>query len=69
MNAALKRDTDTPPEFLRPREAATFLSISESLLAKLARLGTGPRQRRVGRAVLYAIADLRAFMDGAIDSN
>jgi predicted DNA-binding transcriptional regulator AlpA len=60
-----KRDsrTEVAPGFLRPRDAATYLSISESLLAKLVRMGQGPRQRRCGRAVLYKIADLDAFME------
>ena len=51
------------PAFLRPQQAADFLGISPSLLAKEVRKGTGPRQRRVGRAVLFAVDDLRTFMD------
>jgi len=50
-------------EYLRPAQAAEFLGISPSLLAKEIRKGTGPRQRRVGRVVLYSVEDLRAFMD------
>ena len=60
--------SELAPGFLRPREAAAYLSISPSLLAKLARMGQGPRQRRVGRAVLYAVADLQAFMESAVCS-
>jgi predicted DNA-binding transcriptional regulator AlpA len=51
------------PGFLRVREAARYLGISPALLAKQARLGVGPKQRRVGRAVLYAVADLQEFMN------
>lgn len=53
------------PGFLRPAAAAAYLSISPSLLAKLVRMGQGPRQRRCGRAVLYKIADLDSFMEAA----
>jgi predicted DNA-binding transcriptional regulator AlpA len=56
---------DSAPAFLRPKEAAAFLSISPSLLAKVARMGRGPKQRRIGRCVLYAIADLREYMEAA----
>ena len=51
------------PAYLRPAQAAEFLGISPSLLAKEVRKGTGPRQRRVGRVVLYSVEDLRSFMD------
>jgi predicted DNA-binding transcriptional regulator AlpA len=53
------------PGFLRVREAARYLGISPALLAKQARLGQGPKQRRVGRAVLYKIEDLQEFMESA----
>ncbi|HEV2687828.1 MAG TPA: helix-turn-helix domain-containing protein [Bryobacteraceae bacterium] len=51
------------PAYLRPEQAAKFLSISPSLLVKEVRKGQGPRQRRVGRVVLYGLADLQAWMD------
>ena len=50
-------------EFLRQREAAAFLGISPALLAKQVRLGTGPQRRKIGRVVLYAVADLRLWME------
>ena len=50
------------PAYLRPKEAATFLGISHSLLAKQVRKGQGPPRRRVGRAVLYSVADLNNWM-------
>jgi hypothetical protein len=51
------------PEFLRHNDAATFLGISPALLAKQVRLGSGPPRRRIGRVVLYSVADLRTWMD------
>jgi predicted DNA-binding transcriptional regulator AlpA len=52
------------PAYLRPEQAAQFLQVSPSFLAKQVRKGVGPRQRRIGRVVLYAVADLQAFMEG-----
>jgi hypothetical protein len=51
------------PQYLRPAQAAEFLGISPSLLAKEVAKGCGPRQRRVGRAVLYSVADLHLWME------
>lgn len=51
------------PAYLRPKEAAQYLGISHSLLAKQVRKNAGPARRRVGRAVLYAVADLNAWME------
>ena len=52
------------PQYLRPVQAAEFLQVSPSFLSKQVRKGVGPRQRRIGRVVLYAVADLQAFMEG-----
>lgn len=52
------------PAYLRPLQAAEFLQVSPSFLAKQVRKGLGPRQRRIGRVVLYAVADLQAYMEG-----
>jgi excisionase family DNA binding protein len=46
------------------REAALLLSISERTLWSLTRRGEIP-SRRIGRAVRYAVADLRAYCEGA----
>jgi len=56
------------PEFLRHNDAALYLGISPALLAKQVRLGTGPPRRRIGRVVLYAIDDLRNWMDALRES-
>ena len=56
------------PEFLRHKEAAKFLGVSPSLLAKQIRLGAGPPRRRVRRIVLYKVDDLRIWMDSLRES-
>jgi excisionase family DNA binding protein len=53
------------PGFLRPKAAAAYLDISQSLLAKQIRLGTGPKFRKIGRAVLFKVADLDSWMEEA----
>ena len=45
-------------ELLTPKEAAAFLKMSESFLAKARMRGDGPRYRKLSRAVRYTRADL-----------
>lgn len=45
-------------ELLTPKEAATFLRLSESFLAKARMRGDGPRYRKLSRSVRYTRADL-----------
>lgn len=52
-----------PPRFLRTPEAARFLSLSGHTLAKHRTYGTGPKYRKIGGRVVYAIADLKAWAD------
>lgn len=49
--------------YLNNSEAAVFLRLSPRTLEKLRVLGGGPRFRKFGRRVLYAIADLEAWAD------
>ena len=51
-------------EYLDTREAAEFLGLSTQQLELWRGQGGGPAFHRVGRAVRYSVADLRAFMDG-----
>jgi predicted DNA-binding transcriptional regulator AlpA len=46
------------PELLTPKEAAGFLKLSESFLAKARMRGDGPRYRKLSRSVRYLKADL-----------
>ena len=48
--------------FLNPGEAATYLTLSKSTLAKRRIYGNGPRFYKIGKAVRYAKADLDMFM-------
>jgi predicted DNA-binding transcriptional regulator AlpA len=43
---------------LTPKEAARFLRLSESFLAKARMRGDGPRYRKLSRAVRYVKSDL-----------
>ena len=47
---------------LTPKEAARFLKLSESFLAKARMLGDGPRYRKLSRAVRYAMSDLVGWL-------
>lgn len=50
--------------YLNNSEAAAYLRLSPRTLEKQRVLGGGPRFRKFGRRVLYAIADLDAWADG-----
>lgn len=49
-------------QYLDNRQAAEYLSVSESFLNKTRHFGTGPRFYRVGRAIRYAAEDLDEWM-------
>ena len=48
--------------YLRPKQAARYLGLSRSTLAKMRVYGTGPRYSKTGSVVLYAIEDLDHFV-------
>jgi predicted DNA-binding transcriptional regulator AlpA len=52
-----------PPRFLRTPEAAQFLSLSYRTLEKHRLYGTGPKYRKIGARVVYAVEDLTAWAD------
>ena len=52
-----------PPRFLRTPEAARFLSLSGRTLEKHRIYGTGPKYRKIGGRVVYALDDLQAWAD------
>ncbi|MGJ4859594.1 helix-turn-helix transcriptional regulator [Labrys sp. La1] len=61
--------TALPPNFLRTKQAAQFLSLSARTLEKHRTYGTGPAYRKLGGRVVYAIDDLLAWTDrGAVTS-
>lgn len=49
--------------YLTNDEAAAFLRLSPRTLEKQRVMGGGPRFRKFGRRVMYAIADLEAWAD------
>jgi predicted DNA-binding transcriptional regulator AlpA len=50
-------------EILKPVDAAVYLQLSASSLAKLRLYGTGPRYTKAGRAVRYRRSDLDAWIN------
>ncbi len=61
--------TGLPPRYLRTPEAARFLSLSHRTLEKHRCYGTGPRYSKVGGRVVYAIADLQAWVDRGLKAS
>lgn len=52
-------------EFLSTKDAAKFLKLSRSTLAKMRIIGTGPQFHKLGRRVLYKSSDLRSWVERA----
>ncbi len=53
----------TQARYLTNDEAAEFLRLSPRTLEKLRVIGGGPRFRKFGRRVMYAVHDLEAWAD------
>jgi predicted DNA-binding transcriptional regulator AlpA len=49
-------------KFIRVEEAAEYVGLSKSSLDKLRCFGGGPRYSKLGRPVVYAVADLDAWV-------
>lgn len=52
-----------PSRYLNNDEAAAFLGLSPRTLEKQRVIGGGPRFRKFGRRVMYALSDLQAWAD------
>jgi hypothetical protein len=52
-----------PLRYMTNDEAAAYLRLSPRTLEKQRVLGGGPRFRKFGRRVMYAVADLDAWAD------
>lgn len=50
------------PAVVTTREAARFVGLSESTLAKLRLNGNGPTYCKLGRRVVYRLADLEQWL-------
>ncbi len=55
--------TAPPSRYLTNDEAAAHLRLSPRTLEKLRVIGGGPRFRKFGRRVMYALSDLDAWAD------
>ncbi len=55
--------TTQPPRYLNNDEAAAYLRLSPRTLEKQRVIGGGPRFRKFGRRVMYAVIDLDAWAD------
>jgi hypothetical protein len=51
------------PYLLRTSDAARYLGLSGRTLEKHRTFGTGPRYRKIGGRVVYAVEDLRGWAD------
>ncbi|WP_398495099.1 helix-turn-helix domain-containing protein [Variovorax sp.] len=52
-----------PPRYLNNDEAAEHLGLSPRTLEKQRVIGGGPKFRKFGRRVMYAVVDLDAWAD------
>ncbi|MGA0608313.1 helix-turn-helix transcriptional regulator [Phenylobacterium sp. VNQ135] len=52
-----------PNRYMRTPEAGRYLSLSGRTLEKHRTYGTGPRYRKIGGRVVYAVSDLEAWAD------
>jgi len=55
---------NTGSRYLTNTEAAGFLNLSPRTLEKFRVIGGGPRFRKFGRRVLYAMQDLEGWANG-----
>jgi predicted DNA-binding transcriptional regulator AlpA len=53
----------TPSRYLRTPEAGHYLGLSGRTLEKHRTYGTGPRYRKIGGRVIYALADLDVWAE------
>lgn len=56
-------DPRTPNRYMRTPEAGRYLGLSGRTLEKHRTYGTGPRYRKIGGRVVYALSDLEAWLD------
>jgi len=55
-------------KFLTSKEAAQYLRVKEETMEIWRYRGKGPRFRRAGRRILYAIEDIEAFLGESVGS-
>jgi predicted DNA-binding transcriptional regulator AlpA len=52
-----------PLPFLRTQEAARFIGLSYRTLEKYRISGTGPKYSKIGGRIVYAVSDLREWVE------
>jgi hypothetical protein len=62
-DAMTDKPTPRTTHYLTSTEAAEFLRLSPATLIKQRMIGSGPRFRKFGQRVRYALADLEAWAD------
>ena len=60
---AITQEAPQSARYLTNDEAAAFLRLSPRTLEKQRVIGGGPRFRKFGRRVMYAVSDLDAWAD------
>lgn len=55
--------TSPTPKFLNSKQAAEYLGLKPNTLAKMRVFGNGPKYRKHGFRVLYALDDLNAWSE------
>ena len=55
--------SSTGQRYLDTRQAAAYLGLSPKTLIKMRITGEGPRYAKVGRRVIYDMADLDAWVE------
>ena len=58
MEITMTTPTPVSAKYLRTKPAANYVGLSKSTLDKFRVIGGGPKYSTLGRAVVYAIADL-----------
>jgi len=57
--------TPPTPKFLNSKQAAEYLGLKPNTLAKMRVFGNGPKYRKHGFRVLYALDDLNAWSEAS----
>jgi predicted DNA-binding transcriptional regulator AlpA len=59
----MSESSRTQNRYLRTPEAGHYLGLSGRTLEKHRTYGTGPRYRKIGGRVIYAVSDLEAWAE------
>ena len=62
MGAQIMTSNTEKQRYLRPREAASYIGISTSTLAKMRLRGDGPPYSKAGRAVVYDLDEIDEWL-------